>query len=339
MSMNVSRRTFGSLLLTAGAAVSAPAIVRAQSAPVKFVMGSPMPSRHSASTFMVDAADAIRRESNGAIDILFLADSQLGSEADMQRQLRAGGIQFLVASCSSLQNLAGVAGMPGVAYAFKDYSQVWAALDGDLGGLIKEALGKLGMTAFKCLDNGFRNVTTSTRAINGVGDLQGLKIRVPPSPLLTSLFQSLGASPTTISIGELYSALSTRIADGMENSLVQFEALKIYEVQQYCALTRHSWDGLWVMTSNRVWDAMPGEQKALITRHFDDAVLKQQEDFARQDVALKATLEARHLRFNDIDRGSFVQALDKANYYRDWKAKFGPEAWAKLETYTGTLGG
>lgn len=336
--MTITRRGFGSICFAAAAAVGAPAIVRAQNTPRQLVMGSPMPSRHSASTFMVEAAETIRKESNGAIDILFLADSQLGSEADMQRQLRAGGIQFLVASCSSLQNLVAIAGMPGVAYAFKDYSQVWAALDGDLGALIKEGLAKLGMTAFKCLDNGFRNVTTSARAINGVSDLQGLKIRVPPSPLLASLFQSLGAAPTTISIGELYSALQTKVADGMENSLVQFEALKIYEVQQYCAMTRHSWDGLWVMSGNKVWEAMPGEHKTLITRHFDAAVLRQHDDFAKQDVALKGELGARHLRFNDVDRGQFVQALDKANYYRDWKAKFGAEAWAKLEKYTGPLG-
>ncbi|WP_315836621.1 TRAP transporter substrate-binding protein [Bradyrhizobium prioriisuperbiae] len=336
--MIITRRRFGAMCLAAAGTVGAPAVVRAQGAPRQLVMGSPMPSRHSASTFMVAAADAIRKESNGAIDILFLADSQLGSEADMQRQLRAGGIHFLVASCSSLQNLTAVAGMPGVAYAFKDYGQLWAAIDGDLGALIKDALGKLGMTAFKCLDNGFRNVTTSTRAVSSVGDLQGLKIRVPPSPLLTSLFQSLGASPTTISIGELYSALQTRIADGMENSLVQFDALKIYEVQQYCALTRHSWDGLWVMSNTRAWDAMPGEQRDLITRHFDAAVLSQHDDFAKQDIALKAELGAKHLRFNDVDRAQFVQALDRANYYRDWKAKFGPEAWAKLEKYTGPLG-
>ena len=336
--MNVTRRGFGTMLLTAAAAVSAPAVTRGQDATGKFVMGSPMPSSHSASTFMAAAADAIRKESNGAIDILFLADSQLGSEADMQRQLRVGGIQFLVASCSSLQNIANVAGIPGVAYAFKEYSQLWAALDGELGQLIREALGKLGMISFKCLDNGFRNVTTSTRAVNGVDDLQGLKIRVPPSPLLTSLFQSLGASPTTVNIGELYSALQTRIADGMENSLVQFEALKIYEVQQYCALTRHSWDGLWVLTNNRLWDSMPGEHKTLITRHFDEAVLKQHEDFARQDIQLKAALEAKHLRFNEVDRDQFVRALEKASYYQHWRSRFGQEAWTTLEKYAGPLG-
>jgi TRAP-type transport system periplasmic protein len=338
MTMKLTRRDFGGALLTVGAVLGAPAIVRGDNAPQKFVMGSPMPSSHSASTFMVAAADAIRNESNGAVDILFLADSQLGSEAAMQQQLRAGGIQFLVASCSSLQSIANIAGMPGIAYAFKDYSQVWAALDGDLGSLIRDALARLGMVSFRCLDNGFRNVTTSTRPINTVGDLQGLKIRVPPSPLLTSLFQSLGASPTTISIGELYSALQTRIADGMENSLVQFEALKIYEVQQYCALTRHSWDGLWVLTSKAVWEVMPKGWKELITRHFDAAVLGQHDDFATQDFRLQTQLAGKHLRLNEIDRGLFVQAIEKDGYYKNWKSRFGPEAWAALEKYTGPLG-
>lgn len=337
--MTMTRRTFGALALAGGATIGTPAIVRGQEPGSKLVMGSPMPSSHSASTFIAAAVDEIRIETRGAVDILFLADSQLGSEADMQRQLRSGGIPFLVASCSSLQSLANVAGMPGVAYAFKDYGQLWAALDGDLGALIRAALLKLGMTAFKCLDNGFRNVTTSSRAISGVGDLQGLKIRVPPSPLLTSLFQLLGAAPVTISIAELYTALQAKVADGMENSLVQFEALKIFEVQQYCALTRHSWDGLWVMGNSRVWEAMAPQHREIITRHFDAAVQKQHEDFARRDVALKASLEDKNLRFNDVDRSQFVQALRKAGYYDEWKAKFGPEAWAVLEKYTGSLGG
>ena len=66
---------------------------------------------------------------------------------------------------------------------------------------------------------------------------------------------------------------------------------------------------------------------------------KQHEDFARRDVDLKASLEDKNLRFNDVDRSQFVQALRKAGYYDEWKTKFGPEAWAVLEKYTGSLGG
>jgi tripartite ATP-independent transporter DctP family solute receptor len=337
--MRITRRRLATAIIQGAAVISFPAVVRPQSEPTKLVMGSPMPSRHSASTFVAQAIESIRLETHGAIDILFLPDSQLGSEADMQRQLRSGGIQLLVASCSSLQSLSQIAGLPGLAYAFKTYDGVWSALAGELGQLIKASLQQLNMTTFKCLDNGFRNISTGTVPINAVSDLAGLKIRVPPSPLLTSLFKSLGASPTTISIGELYSALQTKVADGMENSLVQFEALKIFEVQKHCCLTAHSWDGLWIMANSTAWQGLPSEFRTIIERTFNDAVEKQHQDFAKQDIELKATLEAKGMTFTRPDRSSFVKALLQDGYYTQWRQRFGQEAWSALERYTGPLGG
>lgn len=336
--MTMTRRQFGGGLAASAASAILAKPALAQQTSRKMTMGSPMPSSHSASTFMADAVDAIRQETAGAVDIRFLADSVLGSEPDMHRQLRAGAIEFVTTSCSSLQSIVPAAGMPGVAYAFRGYPELWAALDGDLGQRIRTDLDKVGITTFKCLDNGFRNVSNSLKPIETVADLKGLKIRVPPSPLLTSLFKSLGASPTTITIGELYTALQTKLADGMENSLVQFEALKIHEVQKFCSLTAHSWDGLWVAVNSKVWAGLPDDQREVIRRHLDQAVIKQQQDFAHKDRELEGTLTAKGLRFNRPEREQFRTALVRTGYYAEWKAKFGPEAWADLETYTGPLG-
>lgn len=59
----------------------------------------------------------------------------------------------------------------------------------------------------KVWDNGFRQVTSAVRPIVTPLDLDGMKIRVPVSALWTSLFKSLGASPTGINFAEVYSAL------------------------------------------------------------------------------------------------------------------------------------
>lgn len=337
--MKLTRRQFcraATMAAAASTTVAEPALSQQPSR--KMTMGSPMPGSHSASTFMAEAVDAIRRETGGAVDIQFLPNSVLGSEPDMHRQLRAGAIEFVATSCSSLQSLVPAAGMPGVAYAFKGYSELWAALDGALGQRIRTDLEKVGITAFNCLDNGFRNVTTSVKPIKAVADLAGLKIRVPPSPLLTSLFKTLGASPITITIGELYTALQAKLADGMENSLVQFEALRIYEVQKFCSLTEHSWDGLWVAANSKAWAGLADDVKAVIRRHFDEAVSRQQQDFVKADRELEATLTSRGLQFNRPEREQFRDVLAKAGYYAEWKAKFGAEAWADLERYTGPLG-
>ncbi|KMO44578.1 ABC transporter substrate-binding protein [Methylobacterium tarhaniae] len=314
---------------------------RARAAPdgVRLSMGSPMPQAHPATTCLVEALDAIRAESQGRIDITLYPDSQLGSELSMQSQLRSGAIAFTLTSASSLQTLAPLAGIPGVAYAFSGYVPLWAALDGGpLSERIRDALKAFGLKAFRVVDNGFRDVITGTRRVETVSDLQGLKIRVPPSPLLTSLFKALGASPTTINLAETYAALQTRVADGMENSLPQIEATRVYEVQKYLSRTSHSWDGLWILAHGRTWDALPGDARDLIARHFDNAVERQRHAFVQMNSAGEARLRAKGLVITTPDRAPFRAALERAGYYAEWKARFGAEAWGALERYTGPLG-
>ena len=90
----------------------------------------------------------------------------------------------------------------------------------------------------KIWDNGFRQVTTRPKPINSPDDLRDFKLRVPVSPMLLSVFKSLGASPVSINFNELYSALQTRIVDGQENALPLISTAKLYEVEKYCSLTK-----------------------------------------------------------------------------------------------------
>ena len=323
----------------AGLLLSALPFRRARADTLRLSMGSPMPQAHPATTCLVEALDAVRAESDGRIDITLYPDSQLGSELSMQSQLRSGAIAFTLTSASSLQTLAPLAGIPGLAYAFPDYVPLWAALDGGpLSERIREALAKFGLKAFRVVDNGFRDVITGARPVEAVGDLQGLKIRVPPSPLLTSLFRALGAAPTTINLAETYAALQTRVADGMENSLPQIEATRVYEVQKYLSRTGHFWDGLWILAHGRTWDALTQDARALIGHHFDAAVERQRQAFVQMNAQAEVRLRAKGLVVSNPDRAPFRAALERAGYYAEWKGRFGAEAWSALERYTGPLG-
>ena len=79
--------------------------------------------------------------------------------------------------------------------------------------------------------------------------MDGLKIRVPVSPLSISMFKGLGASPTSLQFSEVYSALQTKIVDAQENPLPIIQVAKLYEVQKYCSLTNHIWDGFWFIAN------------------------------------------------------------------------------------------
>ncbi len=338
MTTQGSRRHFLQTTAAAGALATIGQPVFAQQAEHSFKWANNIPATHPSTVRIKEAADAIRAESKGKVDIQLFPNNQLGGDTDMLSQVRSGAIDFFPLSGLILQTLVPVAAINGLAFAFKDYPTVWAAMDGELGAFVRAAIGKVNLHVFdKCLDNGFRNITTSTKPINTAADLQGFKIRVPVSPLWTSMFKAFGAAPASINFSEVYSALQTKVVEGQENPLAIIEIAKLYEVQKYVSMTGHMWDGQWILANGRRWQSTPADVQALITKHVTDAVVKQRDDIRRLNNSIEAQLKAKGMVFNYPDVKSFRDALSKAGFYKEWRAKFGDEAMARLEKYSGKL--
>ena len=285
-----------------------------------------------------EAADAIRRDTKGRVDLQIFPNGQMGSDTDMLSQVRTGALDFFTLSGLILATLVPVASINGIGYAFKDYDQVWAAMDGDLGKHVREQISKAGLVAMeKIWDNGFRHITTSTKPIVTPADLQNFKIRVPVSPLWTSMFKALGAAPASINFNEVYSALQTKVVDGQENPLALIEAARLYEVQKFCSLTGHMWDGFWFLANAKSWNRLPKDLQEIVARHVNAAGMAARDDVAKLNARLEADLKAKGLIFNRPDTTAFRATLQKAGFYADWHKKYGDEAWALLEKYTGKL--
>ena len=230
------------------------------------------------------------------------------------------------------------ASINGVGFAFKSYDQVWAAMDGKLGAYVRSEIGKRGLVAFEHpFDNGFRQITTGTKPITTPDDLKGLKIRVPPSPLWTSMFQAFGAAPTTINFAEVYSALQTKIADAQENPLSLIETAKLYEVQKYCSMTNHMWDGFWLLGNRRAFEKLPADARTAVEREFGKAAMDERAAIAKLNGEVRGTLEKRGLVINDVDNAPFREALKTAGFYKEWRGKYGEEAWHVLEESVGAV--
>jgi tripartite ATP-independent transporter DctP family solute receptor len=187
-------------------------------------------------------------------------------------------------------------------------------------------------------DNGFRQITTSSKPIAKPTDLAGVHIRVPPSPLSTSLFKAFGAAPQSISFGEVYTALQTKLVDGQENPLPLVDSGKFYEVQKYVSLTNHMWDGLWVLSNGAYWKRLPQPVKDIVSKRFREAALAERADLMKLNDSLRAKLTTAGMTFVEPDRKAFRDALAATPFYKEWKEKFGAEAWGTLERYTGKLG-
>jgi TRAP-type transport system periplasmic protein len=257
----------------------------------------------------------------------------------MMSQVRSGAIELASMPGTVLSTLIPTSSLTGVGFAFTSYDKVWAAMDGDVGNFIRRGIEKVGLAAFDAVwDNGFRQITSSTHPIKTPEDLGNFKIRVPVVPLWVSMFSAFGAAPVSIPLNEAYSALQTKIADGEENPLALIESAKFYEVQKYCSLTNHAWDGFWLLASGRIWRSVPQDVQQIIQNHFNAAARKQRDDIVKANADLQKALEGKGMTFNTTDPSVFQQALAKTTFYKNAKAKFGDEAWALLQKYAGNIG-
>jgi TRAP-type C4-dicarboxylate transport system substrate-binding protein len=155
--------------------------------------------------------------------------------------------------------------------------------------------------------------------------------------MLLSLFKALGASPVSMNVSELYTALQTKVVDGQENPLSIIATRNFNEVQKYCATTNHVWD-IFVQVANMTsWKSIPADLQAIVNKNFSSAALKQRDDVEALNNSLQKTLESKGLVFNKPDPEPFRDALRKSGYYAQWQKSYGEQAWTVLEKYSGKL--
>ena len=338
--MPIRRRTLLATGLATGAALPVFAIRTrpANAAEFSYKYANNSPATHPLTVRVTEAAARIKEATHGQVEIQVFPNNQLGSDTDMLSQLRSGALELFTLSGLILAILVPAAQINGIGFAFKDYDTVWKTMDGALGAYVRGEIDKRGLVAMdKMYDNGFRQITSSTRQIKTPEDLKGFKIRVPVSPLWTSMFQAFGASPVSINFSEVYSALQTKIAEGQENPLTLIQIAKLYEVQTSVSLTSHMWDGFWMLANKRAFQALPENAQQIVAQELNKSALDERADIAKLNDTVAADLKAKGLIFVEVDKPAFRAALQKAGFYATWKGKFGDQAWGLLEASVGKL--
>ena len=334
--MKLTRRAL--LASSTSAALAFPAFIRAQAAEFKYKFGVDLPSTHPTATWMQKAAERIKVETNGRLEIQVFPNSVLGASTDMISQVRSGALEFHAQSGPGLSQLVPSTGLNSMGFAFKSEEEIWPAMDGALGAYIRSQIAKTNLVPFDAMwGHGFRHMTRNTGPIASPADMIGLKVRVPPGLIFVSLFKALGASPTTINFNELYTALQTKVVDAQENPLALILAGKLFEVQKHVSLTGHMWAGYWFLANRRAWEALPVAVRDVVSRIVNESAKGQRAELAREEATYQQELLAKGLVINRVDKGPFQARLSEAGYYREWQAKFGDEAWALLEKFAGRL--
>jgi tripartite ATP-independent transporter DctP family solute receptor len=285
---------------------------------------------------ITEMAEAIRWETDGEFLVEVFPESRLGPDPKMFADMRSGGLEFFLAG-ATLGEVAPTSALPLLPFAFRDSKAVFAALDGALGDRIRSELAQNGIHAFRhSLQNGFHHLTTSTRPINTVADLAGLKIRSPGGAIARDFFEAFGAEAGYVPFNQMYEALKARDFDGQSDPLGVVLSLRLCEVQGYLSLTAHWWSGFTLLANAVAWRALPREIQQIVERNAEKFALLQREDIERVNAGGVEELASKGMQVNTANTDGFQAKLGP--FYARWREKAGPATWRLLESYAGEIG-
>lgn len=256
------------------------------------------------------------KKTNNQAEIQIFPANQLGEERVVVEGVKMGTIDMMSSGTAIWVNFAPKLGVLDLPYVFKEFDHVHKLLDGPAGEeLAKHVEQSTGARVLGWYDSfGFRNVGTKSKEVKKLEDLKGLKIRVIQTPTYVRTFELLGASPTPMAFGEVYTSIQTGVLDGWEHDPPTMVTQKMYEVTKYVARTEHLFGVLLLTVNAKKLDALPADVKKGVEEAAREACNYARSLAPEKEQAALKVLKDKGMVINDFDK---AQAVEKVRGY--WK--------------------
>jgi tripartite ATP-independent transporter DctP family solute receptor len=213
----------------------------------------------------VQFAEAVEKRTNGQVLILLYPNNALGAPPAVLEQNVLGVIDMSLPTQGQLGVYSKKFNCVMLPFAYDNFAHADRVLDGKkfLDWALPD-LDKAGLVFLSNWEWGFRNLTTSKKAVRAPEDAKGLKIRTPPELPTQAAIEALGATVVTINFNELTMALKQGVVDGQENPIAVIYSNKLYETQKFITMTGHNYNTMVHVVSKKVWDKLtPAQQKII----------------------------------------------------------------------------
>ncbi len=214
--------------------------------------------------------------------------------------LQGGTIEFTVPQTTTLTGMVKAYEILDFPFLFKNDAQAEKVLDGPVGQKLLETLPAHGLVGLAYWENGFFNATNSKHPIAKAEDFEGLKFRSIQAKITQETIKALGANPVPLAVPELYTALETRTIDGQGTPNAVIAALKLYEVQKYLSITRHSYGAFIPLVSKAFWDKLTPEQQQILKDSAVEARTYQRQVARAQAQSAKETMAKHGMEINEV---------------------------------------
>jgi tripartite ATP-independent transporter DctP family solute receptor len=280
-----------SSLIAAGAlALTLPA---AAQEPIKLKLGHVAPTDEPYHQAAEKFAELVKKNTAGAVEIQIFPNSLLGGQRELLEGLQLGSVDITLTTAAVLSSFLPKTQVIELPFMFRDAEHVYKVVDGPLAKEIYDGDEKKKMKVIDTWENGFRNITNNVRPIEKPEDMKGVKIRVMENKMYIEMFKALGANPTPMARGELFTGLQTKVVDGQENPLGQIYTSRFYEVQKYATLSGHTYSPEAVVFSLASWKKIPAKYQEEILKASAEAKKFNRELSAKMDKEYVGKLEEK----------------------------------------------
>lgn len=307
----ITRRDFFGTALCAASATMLPACARAPQA--------------GAATHLLTATDVhvkdyptveavrwigetLQRETDGALGIRLYHSGQLGRESEAIDMARFGAIDITRVYSGALNNAFPLTRALCLPYVFDSVAHMRQAMDEGVGDAVLRGFEQRGLVGLAIYDSGARGFYNNKHPIVEPRDLHGMKIRVPVSDIFIRMLRLFGANPTPLALGEVFSAMETRMIDGAENNIRSFHSSRHFEAAHYWSHSRHSYAPDILLVSRRSFDALAPRERGLLVDAARQSVEVMRELWDESENKARQAVAAHGVKSNDVDIAAFRAA-------------------------------
>lgn len=272
-------------------------------------------------------AELVKEKSNGTVEVEIYPSSTLGNDRDLIEGMQLGSVDFALVA-GVLSNFYEPYSILELPYLFRDQDHLEKVLYGDVGKQMKEdLLTNAQIRGLEFWVRGPRELT-SNKKVESVDDLKGLKVRVPEIPASIAAWKAMGANPTPMAFGEVYSSLQTGVIDGQENPLAFIASNKIQEVQDYLVMTNHVYGYVMLTMSDITYSKLSEAQQKAVEEAAKEATQFENELVAKQEAELMAFMKESGVTIIEPDTAPFMEKA--MTVHEEFANKYGKELYDSI---------
>ena len=258
-------------------------------------------------------AKDLEANSNGRMKVDIYPANQLGKENDMQQQVESGTLDFAILSNGTMSSISESINGWFMPFLFEDVSEAAAAASSEPAKQMMTDLEAKNMIGYGVFFAGQRHILSS-KPLATLADFEGLKIRIPGSPVFESYYKEVGAGPASMPLPEVYTSLSTGVIDAVDTDFNAAVSQKFYESADILTLSGHIVFPEVVIGSKKLVDGLSEEDKKIVADTWAAAIeWGVTEGIAKNDQLLK-DLEAAGVTVNELGNVDEFKALSQKVY-------------------------